>query len=294
MVRVLVVGDLGLDCYVTGTAGRISPEAPVPVLCPSAREERPGMVGNVALNLRSLGVEVTLLSRIGPDQMALKQLLTNEGINTDHLVIEEGYRAPVKTRMIAAGHQLLRIDEEITAPTKAHIDLPLDGIDLIAVSDYKKGFVTDELLQRLIATGLPVIVDPKGKNYSRYRGATLIKPNLKEAKEAAHHEGPLEEIANTLLQTTEAKALLITRSEHGISLFTPSSREDFPVDVHEVRDVTGAGDTVLAVLSAAIANGSSFHEAAKLANYAASLAVQHFGCARITLDELGISAFQMN
>ncbi len=284
--KILVVGDIVLDRYVIGHVERISPEAPIPILRPNRIEERPGMAGNVALNLASLGQEVHLLSRIGQDEASakLQKLLTDEGIHC-HFKIDSSIPTPVKTRMVASNQQLLRIDEETITPyTTPIIDLPLQEIDLIAISDYKKGFLSTPLLRTLIDSGIPTIVDPKGRDFIPYRGATLIKPNFHEAREASGLEA-LDEIAQKLLIETRAKALLITRSEQGLSLFTPH-RTDIPAHVHDVRDVTGAGDTVLAILAAAIANNRPFQKAAELANYGASLAVQQFGCAQVDLQNL--------
>lgn len=285
--RILLVGDLVLDRYVIGSVERISPEAPVPILRPNKVEARPGMVGNVALNLRSLGQEVKLFSRIGADQNGkeLKAILESEGIEC-HLTIDSNISTPVKTRYVCSNQQLLRLDEEQDTPFSCTLPSHLlDDIDLIAISDYQKGFLNEELIQALIDSKIPTVVDPKGREFSRYRNAALIKPNLKEAREASGKE-VLDDIAASLFEETRAGALLITRSEEGISLFTPEARQDFPVDVHEVRDVTGAGDTVLAILAAALANNLSLPTAAQLANYGASLAVQHFGCARIKLKEI--------
>lgn len=299
--NILLVGDLMLDQYTYGSIRRISPEAPVPILTPNRQESRPGGAGNAALNLVSLNQSVRLLGRVGNDAagQTLRRELDLEGIDTNAIVIDETTPTPVKNRLIASGQQVMRLDQEQIRPLPIALEhsfearLPelLDGIDLIAISDYGKGFCTPSFLQTLItaarAASIPVLVDPKGRDISRYAGATLLKPNIHEATEAAGlgHEATLDEVAAQLLNSVDS--LLITRSEKGMTLFqTGHAPIDFPVEALEVRDVTGAGDTVLAVLAAALANRIPAEEAAELANRAAALAVARFGCARISLSDL--------
>ena len=299
--QILLVGDLMLDQYTYGSIQRISPEAPVPVLNPQRQESRPGGAGNAALNLVSLGQSVRLLGRVGNDApgQTLRRELDREGIDTNAVVIDETTPTPLKNRLIASGQQVMRLDQEQVRPLpvplehsfEARLSQILDGVHLVAISDYGKGLCTPSFLQTLItaarAASIPVLVDPKGRDITRYRGATLLKPNVHEATEAAGlgEEATLEQVADQLL--TSVDSLLITRSEKGMTLFRSNqSPVDFPVEAREVRDVTGAGDTVLSVLAAALANRLSIEEAAELANRAAALAVARFGCARITLNEL--------
>ena len=299
----MVVGDLMLDAYTIGKARRISPEAPVAVLKVENEEFRPGGAGNVALNLLSMGIDVVLLGRVGADPSGEKLLasLAKEGVDLNGVVAHEHYPTPLKNRIIADNQQIVRIDREEIATLPEMVEqtvidrLPqlMEGVDLIAVSDYGKGFVTRTLMRALIAcaqeNGVQVIVDPKGVDFSKYRGCDLIKPNLSEVYAAANltPECSLEKAAERVLEATQSKCLMVTRSEAGITLFFPGKkREDFPVKVQEVKDVTGAGDTVLAALTCAVANGLSYGEGAQLSNIAAGIAIERFGCARVNLSEL--------
>ena len=301
--KVLVVGDLMLDTYTIGKVRRISPEAPVAVLHVQSEEHRPGGAGNVILNLISLGVNVVALGRVGPDHAGelLRQTLSDEGVLVDGIVIQSGYQTPVKNRIIADNQQVVRVDREQASAIPEQLEqevidsLPslLDGISVVAISDYDKGFLSRTLLAALIDLAkqrkIPVIADPKGIDFTKYQGATVIKPNLGEAYAAANlpMHAPLEQAAARVLQQTQAETLMITRSEAGISLFhRDGNRQDFPVRVREIKDVTGAGDTVLATLTCVVANGLSINAAAQLSNIAAGIAIEHFGCARVTLSEL--------
>lgn len=301
--KVLVIGDLLLDSYTIGRARRISPEAPVAIVHVQKEDSRPGGAGNVALNLVSLGIEVTLVGRIGPDAAGelLKQSLRQEGIHIDSLVVQEHYRTPIKNRVIAENQQIIRIDYEQVIQLPEQIEqqvieaLPnlLRGIDVIAISDYGKGFLSPTLLQAIISQAkechIPVVVDPKGHDFTRYIGATVIKPNLGEAYSAANlpQQAPLESVAKAILQITQAELLMVTRSEEGISLFDHhGERWDFPVQAKQVKDVTGAGDTVLAMFTCALANQLSYVEATHLCNIAAGIAIERVGCARISLSDL--------
>ncbi|MCC5831885.1 MAG: D-glycero-beta-D-manno-heptose-7-phosphate kinase [Chlamydiales bacterium] len=300
--RILVAGDFMLDVYTIGDVQRISPEAPVPVLRVVDESRRPGGAGNAILNLVSLGMEVVALGRVGRDEAGSHfiESLAKEGVDISAIESDPDCRTPLKNRMIAAGQQLVRIDYESPAPLSAPLEqkiteaLPtlLKGIDVVALSDYAKGFLTPSLLSELIdlarAYKIPVIVDPKGRDFLRYRGATLLKPNLSEAIEAAGlgAEATLDEVAHQILDEVALETLMITRSKEGISIFDGSTRKDFPARVHEIKDVTGAGDTVLALVTVALANGMNLADAAELANIAAGIAIERVGCARITLADL--------
>lgn len=301
--KILVVGDLLLDIYTTGQIQRISPEAPVPVVHVQKEEYLPGGAGNVILNLLSLGAQVIVVGRIGPDKNGylLKEILNKEGAFVESLWVQENYFTPVKNRLLVNQQQVVRIDHEQNIALAKDLEknilesLPslLQGIQAVAVSDYGKGLCTASLLKAIIEQAkqrqIPVITDPKGEDFSKYLGTTLIKPNLKEAYLAAKlpFDSPLEKVAHYLLNVTQAQWLMITRSEEGISLFERNKkRQDFPVIIKEVRDVTGAGDTVLAVLTYAIANQIAYDEATQLCNVAASLAIEQVGCARVTLSDL--------
>lgn len=301
--RALVVGDMMMDSYTFGKARRISPEAPVPVIHVQSEEQRPGGAGNVVLNLVSMGASVSVLGRIGDDAMGreLCHLFSTENVSTEHIYLEAGYLTPVKNRIIADTQQVIRIDHEKTSPLQESLErkiieaLPqmLNEVDVVAISDYGKGFLTPPLLQALLKEsarqGIPTIIDPKGVEFAKYRGTTWLKPNLSEAYAAAKlpATAPLDEVAHQLFLQTDVEWLMITRSEAGISLFhRGGNRHDFPVVMKEIKDVTGAGDTVLAMLTAAVANGLSPDEGARLCNVAAGMAIERLGCARITLKEI--------
>lgn len=302
-IKACVVGDFVVDTYITGSVARISPEAPVAVLHATERRNHPGMAGNVALNLLSLGAEVSVCGRIGADVegKAFISDLKKEGVDTSCVVVQKKYQTPVKHRMIANSQQLLRVDFEETTPLSLFLEeqllqtLPekLEGIDVLALSDYNKGFLTDRLITMLIRwaqrRGIPVIVDPKGEDFSKYKGCTLIKPNLQEAYVAAKlsKTEPLDKVAKVLLQTTDAHYLLVTKSEEGMSLFHANKvREDFSVESQEVKDVTGAGDTVLAMVTMGMGNRLDLSICIELANVAASIAIQKVGCVRVTLAQI--------
>lgn len=301
--KVLVIGDLMLDTYTIGKARRISPEAPVAVIQVTREERRPGGAGNVILNLISMGAEVVAVGRIGNDIAgeSLRHTLITEKVDVRGLVIQNNLATPVKNRIIAENQQIVRVDyEEVTPVPEMLVQeiiemLPalLEGVSIVAISDYGKGFLSKALLTAIIekANGLhiPIIADPKGCDFSKYSGVTIIKPNLAEAYAASGlgADADLGLVAERVLKVAQAKILMITRSEAGISIFhSDGKRQDFPVKVREVKDVTGAGDTVLAMLTCAIASGLSVDEAVQLSNVAAGMAIERLGCARITLSEL--------
>jgi D-beta-D-heptose 7-phosphate kinase/D-beta-D-heptose 1-phosphate adenosyltransferase len=308
---ILVVGDLILDCYTFGQSKRISPEAPVPVVLIDREEARIGGAGNVALNLASMGMRPRIVGRVGDDPAGqqLMSLLSAEGVDCSGLFVDERCMTPVKTRVIASQQQLMRIDREQHRPLSAACEqmmiqkLPelFAGVDLVAISDYAKGTLSAALLRSIIGMartqGVPCITDPKGTDFHRYAGSTILKPNASETLSAAppHATSSLEEAARTILQNLAIDVLMVTRSEEGISLFYPDGRhQHFPVLPREVRDVTGAGDTVLAMLSAAYASGIALDEAVRLSNAAASCAVERLGCVRISLQDVASTLIRQN
>lgn len=301
--KIMVIGDFLLDAYTIGKARRISPEAPVAVINVQREERRPGGAGNVALNLISLGAQVVAVGRIGEDYAGdiMKNTLKSEGIDIQGVTIQKDYPTPVKNRILADNQQIVRVDHEEIVDIDENYEknlidsLPslLKGIDVVAISDYGKGFLSKKVLSELIRLAkereIPVIADPKGIDFTKYRGATVLKPNLGEAYAAANmtHNSSLDLVAEKLLTLVDVEHVMITRSEAGISIFTRNGkREDFPVRVREIKDVTGAGDTVLAMLSCAIANQLPMAAAVQLSNIAAGIAIEHFGCARVSLSEL--------
>jgi len=309
-IKALVIGDMMLDEYLWGKAERISPEAPVQVVDVLREDLRLGGAGNVVNNLHSLGCKVSVCSVIGDDENGalLKRIFEEMSVETDALF--EGIKRTTgkKTRVMAAHQQIVRIDRE----TKDFIDemsenriisyLESKGRDfnLFVVSDYLKGVLTPRVLKCIIETGkrygLPVVIDPKGTDYSKYRGATLLTPNRKEAELASgiaiSDETSLGLAAEKLIGELELSALLITRSEAGMSLFRRTEEPlHIPTVAREVYDVTGAGDTVISVISLGIAGGVSLEDSARLANTAAGVVVGKLGTSKLTpreiMDEIG-------
>lgn len=309
--KVLVLGDFMLDTYMTGRVQRISPEAPVPILHVQKSQDLPGGTGNVVLNLLALGAEVMAVGRIGDDKegLRLKQLLEKEGVDTSGIFVQEGVSTPLKNRLIADSQQLIRVDQECVTPLSKEIESQvveymraiISEVEVIAISDYAKGFLTKSLLQTVIQLAnqrdIPTIVDPKGDDFSKYRGATMIKPNYKEAVAASQlpRESSLDEVGSSLLTQTATEMIMVTRSEQGISFFEKSQeRLDFPVKSKEVKDVTGAGDTVLAMMTMAFASRLSIKEGLELSNVAAGIAIERIGCVRVSLSELAERLLETN
>lgn len=303
-IRALVVGDLMLDIYVKGEVERISPEAPVPILKVNSQEMRAGGAGNVIMNLLALDADVTALGRIGDDieGSQIQEILQKNAVDISYIYREDGYITPTKSRLIGNSQQLYRIDKEINRPIRIDIEekilnvIPsiISCIDIILVSDYKKGTISPRILEATFALSkeydIPVIVDPKGDDFGQYKGAYLIKPNLKEAYIAARisPQSSLDEVARILIEQSNVKYLLITRSEKGISLFEKDKqkRRDFSVCSREVKDVTGAGDSVLAMLAVSIANHVAIDNAIQLANISGALAIERLGCVSISLSDI--------
>lgn len=307
---IAVAGDLILDRYTYGYAQRVSPEAPVPILSVISEEKKAGGAGNVALNLASLGMNVKLLGRVGADQAGVDLVyhLTQAGIDCSACFKEASYPTSVKTRLIASSQQLLRVDQEsvdsLELDTEQRLidcmDEWLQGVELLAISDYAKGLLTERLLENLIAKAklkkILVIIDPKGADFRKYRGADVIKPNFHEALAAVPpSERTLEKAASWMLDHLAIKNVIITRSEQGISVFSKERIEHFPVQhQRQVLDVTGAGDTVLACIAASLASHVSISEAIALANIAASVAIERVGCAQVSFDDIAKRLLDQN
>ncbi len=297
--RVLVVGDVMLDRYWFGDVHRISPEAPVPVLKVSRMEERPGGAANVARNIASLGAYCTLLSVVGADEAGdcLLRLLTEQGKVEALLYRDEGFSTIVKLRAVARQQQLLRIDFE-TPPSHEVLQAKLiefkgklPGCDVVILSDYGKGGLAHiaEMIRLARAAGKPVLVDPKGNDYARYQGATLLTPNRSELHDVAGswaNEAELNLKAEKLRTELNLDALLVTRSEEGMSLFRAGSVLHEPTQAREVFDVSGAGDTVIATLAVMLASGAELGEAVKIANRAAGIVVGKQGTAVVSREEI--------
>jgi D-beta-D-heptose 7-phosphate kinase/D-beta-D-heptose 1-phosphate adenosyltransferase len=297
--RLLVIGDVMLDRYWHGSATRVSPEAPVPVVKVNNREDRPGGAGNVALNIAALGSATRLLGVVGNDEAGqeLQSRLNAAGVFCDFLQCKDKPTI-TKLRVISQHQQLIRLDFEQAFEPVDVADLLGRAAELIndtralVLSDYAKGVLQDVV--PLIALGkkhnVPVIVDPKGTDFSRYRGATLITPNLSEFEAVVGHCQNEDELVRKGLQLVsdlQLEAMLITRGEHGMTLIRPDSPElHLPARAQEVFDVTGAGDTVISVLAAAMAAGETMADATALANLAAGLVVGKLGTAAISGPEL--------
>ena len=300
--RVLIVGDVMLDRYWFGEVSRISPEAPVPVVKIEKVEERPGGAANVARNCAALGAKVSLLSVVGADEAGktLARLMDDANIESS-LHEDAGLNTTVKLRVIGRQQQLLRIDfentpdHEVLRAKLADFSARLADCDVVILSDYGKGGLTHitEMIQRAKDAGKPVLVDPKGDDYVRYAGATLLTPNRAELREVTgkwHNEAELVTKAQQLRESLDLTALLVTRSEEGMTLFSADGVRNEAAVAREVYDVSGAGDTVIATLAVMLASGLSLDRALFLANRAAGVVVGKLGTATCSLDELKQSA----
>lgn len=297
--RVLVVGDVMLDRYWFGDVHRISPEAPVPVVQMSRTEDRLGGAANVARNAAMLGAQVTLIGAIGHDDAGegLTQLARDAGVTP--LLAAGDQPTTMKLRVLGRQQQLLRVDFE-EKPTANALAVLMQSAreqiahhDVIVLSDYAKGVLHDvaELIAVARAAGKVVLVDPKGSDYTRYRGADLVTPNRIEMQEAVgawSSEDDLTARAQHLRQTLALSALLVTRSEQGMTLYTGEGRDHVEAQTQEVFDVSGAGDTVIATLSVMRAAGLDWHQAMRWANRAAGIVVGKLGTSVVTPEELAV------
>ena len=303
--RVLCVGDLMLDRFVYGAVDRVSPEAPIPVLRIEREAAMLGGAGNVAANLLALGAGCRFVSVVGDDGAGaeVRQLVAAETGTADGIVVEPARQTTLKTRFIGGRQQLLRADAETVAPIKAAsaaavlaaARAALGQVGAVVLSDYGKGVLTDALVADLIAAaraaGLPVVVDPKGTDYRRYRGASIVTPNRKELMQAtglpADDDAEVEAACRHLIATCGIDAVIATRSERGMSVVTrDGAAVHLPAEAREVFDVSGAGDTAVATLTAALSAGVDLDDAARLANLAAGIVVGKVGTAVVRAPEL--------
>jgi len=303
--RVLVAGDIMLDRYWHGATSRISPEAPVPVVHVGQAEERAGGAANVALNIAALGAQARLLGMTGDDEeaAALEAMLAAAGIDCGFQKTA-GIPTVTKLRVISRHQQLIRLDFEggfAAVDAAGLLESYRQGLaqcDVVVLSDYGKGTLAqvEEMIALARAAGKPVLVDPKAQDFSRYAGATVITPNMAEFEQVAgscRDEEELVEKGAALLEQQDLDALLITRGEHGMTLLRRSAREfHLPAQAREVFDVTGAGDTVISVLAAALAAGEDLPAATALANLAAGIVVGKLGTATVSVPELRRAAHQ--
>ena len=302
---ILVIGDLMIDHYIWGDATRLSPEAPVPIVNVKNESTTLGGAANVAQNLVALGAKVTLGGIIGNDAFGKKliEILDSESIATDAILKDNNRPTTVKTRVVAGSHQLVRVDREITDPILSELedelvnklDHYINEADIVLFSDYGKGLFSENLTQRLIRLSKEkqkkVIIDPKGLNYEKYKGAFIIKPNRKELADAAKTEkiktiDDLQKAAKVIFRQTGVEYLIVTLSEEGMVILDELAYKLLPVKATAVFDVTGAGDTVLATMAYFIASGLSIEESCELANHAAAIVIRRVGSATTTIDEI--------
>lgn len=301
-IHLLVVGDLILDNYIWGAVDRISPEAPVPVLSVEKKESRQGGAGNVAANLAKLGSKVTIAGVLGADKEGeiLTKLFEQNGIK--HILVNTHQRrTTVKSRVIAQHQQLLRIDEEIvdeieyeiTQPILERISISSSKYDGVILSDYAKGLLSTEFIHKILNTfkDKPVVVDPKGYDYKKYRGATAIKPNIKEFRTALHKpelkKEDLKTFATKTVEDFELEGLIITMGEDGVFVLDKNGKSlIIPTRAKEVYDVSGAGDTFIAAFTAGLILTDDWFLAAQAGNIASGVVVAKVGTATTSLEEI--------
>ena len=300
-VEILVVGDLMLDHYIWGSCDRISPEAPVQVVKIAKETHRLGGAGNVVQNLLALGAKVSVASVVGDDEVGLriKNMLSELGAGSELILSEKGRESSIKSRVMASHQQVVRIDKESAVRINLESELVqkvtenLKNFSVVLLSDYGKGVLSDKVCQDIInecvRLGIPVLIDPKGDNYSKYKNATLLTPNRKEASEATgiaiKNTDDLRAAIMKLKNELNLKYSIVTLSEEGIALFD-KELEIFPAEAKEVFDVTGAGDTVLATLGYMLASKKDIKEAIKMANLAAAVVVAKIGSATANFGEI--------
>ena len=306
---VLILGDVMLDTWIYGHVERISPEAPVPVLRPDRRREMPGGAGNVARNIAALGGRAFLVGVIGNDASGVRLRQLAEGQSSSpgtielRVVVSPHLPTIHKTRFVAAGQQVLRVDEEIVSPVEddtaaqllRHFERALPEAEAVILSDYAKGVLTDPVLERAIGAAIAarktLIADPKSRDFSRYRGVTVLTPNRLETLNATGidctSDAKAEEAGRVVLATTNSDAILITRGADGVSVIPRAGgATHIGARARSVFDVSGAGDTLVATLALSLASGESVADAARLANCAAGIVVEKVGTATISSREL--------
>jgi rfaE bifunctional protein kinase chain/domain len=304
--RVLVIGDLMLDRYVWGTIDRMSPEAPVPVVTVRRHDARPGGAGNVTLNISSLGATPLLCALIGKDKAGetLAEAFRLQGISSDGLIVSPSRPTTEKTRVIAQDHHIVRIDEETDAlPTAdeerqilTRIEKLLPSSDVIIFQDYDKGVLNEAIISRTIALarakGIPTVVDPKKRNIQHYKGVTLFKPNLKELRDGLKEkvdpasDSEVAAAVAKLKTTLSATGVMTTLSEHGVYIDYDGQTARLPAHARQITDVSGAGDTVVAVAALCVAMKMNAGEVAAWSNLAGGLVCQHVGVVPIDREEL--------
>ena len=306
--RILVVGDVMLDSYILGKVTRVSPEAPVPVVALDKKENRIGGAGNVALNLKNLGASPIIATVVGTDAEGkiLEDLFKKRGISSDGLVTSEFRKTTVKTRVISSKQQLLRIDSEDTHPLSSDhekvlfekiLKLMKIGLDAIILEDYDKGVLNENNIQRIITEAkkynIPVTADPKKDNFHHYRGLNLFKPNLKELKEGLNiefnfenNQGTFQTAVENLRKAIPHEVSLITLSEHGVFICNDLKQAHIPAHKRAIADVSGAGDTVIAVATLCYLARAPLDSIAQISNIAGGMVCEKPGVVSISFEEL--------
>ncbi len=307
-LRILVIGDVMLDAYVMGKVNRISPEAPVPIVSLENEDARIGGAGNVALNLLALGANPIICGVIGEDTSGdkLLNLFEKNGISTDGLVKSMARKTTVKTRVISNKQQLLRIDSESTFPLLESEEIKLNntiqniinqGVDGIIFEDYNKGVLTDSVIQNTIKIAkekdIPTAVDPKKENFLSYKGVSLFKPNLKELKEGLNlnfdfnsNKDLFEKGIEVLEEKLQNEISFVTLSENGVFIKNQTEKYYVPAHMRSISDVSGAGDTVIAVATLCLISGASTKQIAEISNLAGGLVCEKSGVVSISKNDL--------
>ncbi len=313
---ILVIGDVMIDAYVNGQVSRVSPEAPVPIINFSNKEERLGGAANVALNLKELGATPILCSVIGDDEAAdnFNELLTNKSLPTHGMVQSPNRKTTVKTRVIGNNQHLLRIDNEHTHDINTEEEnkiiarvkeiIESEKIDAIIFEDYNKGLLTEKVIESCISianeNNIITTVDPKKKNFFSYKNVTLFKPNLKELKEGLNvlfnfsDKSAFERAANELIQALHCEKLFVTLSEHGVFIQEKEKRAYIPAHIRNIADVSGAGDTVISVATLCLTAGCSNTQVAEIANLAGGLVCESVGVVSIDKEKLRAEVLKLN
>ncbi|MCW3101612.1 MAG: ADP-heptose synthase, bifunctional sugar kinase/adenylyltransferase [Bacteroidetes bacterium] len=315
-LNVLIIGDVMIDAYMWGNVNRISPEAPVPVVAVSKRENRLGGAANVALNIQAMGANPVLCSLVGDDEgeKLFSSLLKKQKLSAEGILKSKSRITTIKTRVLGGSHQMIRVDEEDDAPVSeketaalfAGIKKLISGkkIDVIIFEDYDKGCITPELIRSVVALakqkGIPVVVDPKKRNFMAYAGVTLFKPNLKELREGLKVDfdsGNMKELTKTVdsfLKKQNIDSALITLSEKGVYINDKKTKTLIPAHVRDITDVSGAGDTVVSVAALCIALALPAETTAVLANLAGGLVCEKVGVVPVNKKELLAEALKLN
>lgn len=307
-MHILIIGDVMVDSYLWGKVDRISPEAPVPIIATTERENRLGGAANVALNIQSLGAKPIMCSVIANDEAGsiFKNLLDENNLSSQGIISSSKRKTTVKTRIISQNQHLLRIDEEENQPLDESLEKKLQlhiedllntyKIDAIIFEDYDKGVLTPQSIQHTVALaqqkGIPTLVDPKKRNFLDYKGVTFFKPNLKEFKEGAkvdvsgNNKEQLLAAAQTFLQQQSIDNFMVTMAEKGVMILNKQDHHFIPAEIRDIADVSGAGDTVISVSALCLASGLQEKTVAGIANMAGGLVCEHPGVVPIDKQEL--------